>query len=487
MECRATSLSPCATLVRRASSLGLVLAMLALAARASPPAVAAGPTVRVALAEGASALALGSTSGLELRDAQGRLLWRTITAPSRLVVRRGGFFVEVADPEAVVYVGPYATAADAREPALLLSRLLGRELPLVRHDVLVEIEGRIGLSVGALPLRLVALSGFLTYRGTGYRGTLSVVNGPSGLVLVNEVDLESYLSSVVGAEMPPTWPREALRAQAVAARTYLLASQPQNGSADYDICATERCQVYRGLASEAASTRQAVLDTVGEVLTYDGRLIHALYSSNAGGVTEAAEYVFGTGAPYLRSVPSPGDAAAGVYRWTETFDATEVQAALKADGLGTLTSVTVPVRSPSGRAVALRLEGTRGSAEVPAMQVRSSLGLRSTLFWTTFQPAAAVVAVPDDAAARQAIRRAGGRRVALLGAERPRSAAEARELGVLWSYVVPPRLYIEGRGWGHGVGMSQWGARGMALNGADYRAILAHYYPGTTLVGGYGR
>jgi stage II sporulation protein D len=329
--------------------------------------------------------------------------------------------------------------------------------------------------------------GFPTYRGLGYRGTLTISGGVSGLLLVNEVDLESYLSSVVGAEMPPSWPGEALRAQAVAARTYLLARQPQNGSAQYDICATERCQVYHGLGSEAASTRQAVSDTAGQVLVYNGQLIQALYSSNSGGMTESVEYVFGGSAPYLRSVASPGDAAASVYQWTQTFSAADVQRALRADDLGALLGISVPTRSPSGRAVSLRLEGSYGSRDVPAVQARALLGLRSTLFWPTFRPTEIAAIAADDTAGRQAIRRAGGQRLGVLGVEQPRSAAEARALGALWLYAIPARLEIEGRGWGHGVGMSQWGARGMALAGADYRAILAHYYPGTTLVGNYGR
>lgn len=442
--------------------------------------------VRVALAEDALALSLGGTSALELHDARGRLLWRAAT-PARLVVRRGGFFVVLAEPEGLSYLGPYATAAEAGALRRQLGLLLERELSVVRYGLVVEHEGRLLFGDPVAPLRLAAPVGFVTYRGVGYRGTLAVEDGAAGLLLVNEVDLEDYLASVVGAEMPPVWPREALRAQAVAARTYLLAHRPPNGSARYDICATERCQVYRGLASEAASTRQAVRDTAGEVLTYQGRLINALYSSNSGGVTEDAEYVFGSGAPYLRSVPSPGDADAAVYRWTRELRADELLAALNVERIGALRGVDVPVRSPSGRAVTLRLSGAYGSVAVAATTARSALGLRSTLFWPSFQPAETVVASAGDVAARQAAQRAGGQRVGLLALERPRSAAEARAQGAAWVYVLPPRLRLDGRGWGHGVGMSQWGARGMALAGADYRAILAHYYPGTALARDYGR
>ncbi|MBI4505913.1 MAG: SpoIID/LytB domain-containing protein [Chloroflexi bacterium] len=352
--------------------------------------------------------------------------------------------------------------------------------------LVVEQDGRLLLGDPAAPLRLAAPSGFLTHRGVGYRGALSVEDGPAGLLLVNTVDLEEYLASVVGAEMPAAWPREALRAQAVAARTYLLARRPLNGNVRYDICATERCQVYRGLGSEAASTRQAVRDTEGEVLTYHDRLINALYSSNSGGVTEAAEHVFGASAPYLRSVASPGDADAAVFRWTRELRAEELLAALNAERVGALRGVAVPARSPTGRAATLRLDGVYGSVEVPATTARSALGLRSTMFWPTFQPAATIVVSAGDLAARQATRPAGGRRVGLLAEERPRSAAEARALDAYWVYALPPRVQLDGRGWGHGVGMSQWGARGMALAGATYRAILAHYYSGTTLRADYG-
>src|SRR2546430_9014376 len=154
------------------------------------------------------------------------------------------------------------------------------------------------------PLHYVASGGLLTFNGRAFRGTLAVTRDDEGdMIAVNQVDTAAYLASVVGSEEPTTRMREALAAQAIAARTYL--STHLRRHRNYDIEGDTRDQEYDGLAGEATSTVKAVQRTAGLIATYRGSAIEALYSANAGGMTEKSENVYVYATPYLRSVPSP--------------------------------------------------------------------------------------------------------------------------------------------------------------------------------------
>src|SRR5438552_1398300 len=167
------------------------------------------------------------------------------------------------------------------------------------------------------PMHYVASGGLLTFNGRAYRGTLDVTRDDEGdMIVVNQVDTASYLASVIGSEEPTTWMPEALAAQAIAARTYLSTHLARHDN--YDLEGDTRDQEYDGLAGEAASTVKAVDRTAGMIATYNGRAIEALYSANAGGITEDSEHVYANALPYLRSVPSPADEIAQASSWGHT-------------------------------------------------------------------------------------------------------------------------------------------------------------------------
>ncbi len=133
---------------------------------------------------------------------------------------------------------------------------------------------------------------------------------------INRLGVESYLPSVVGAEMPHQWPAEALRVQSVAARTYAL--RQLRPGADYDLDSTQRSQVYLGLESETPSTRSAVASTRAQVLTHGSRLIEAVFHSSSGGRTENSGEIWRNQLPYLKSVPD-FDQISPVYRWSKPW------------------------------------------------------------------------------------------------------------------------------------------------------------------------
>ena len=268
---------------------------------------------------------------------------------------------------------------------------------------------------------------------------------------VEERTMADYLWGVVAAEMPASWPPEALACQAIAARTRAVGSSAVyggNGCAlhpEADVCTDSACcQGWLSPEARKASwgdgalpcekrVRQAVSATAGQVLTYDGAPIEVLYHASSGGQTEDAAEVFAMRVPYLQSVASPGEEGYDGYAREQRFTLIEAAAKLsEAFPDSGVEADTLPAQlellalTDTGRVKEMRV----GSVTVTGRDVRQALGLRSTMFtW------------------------------------------ECQGKEIIFSV----------RGYGHGVGMSQAGACAMAAAGAAYEEILAHYYPGTTL------
>jgi stage II sporulation protein D len=295
-----------------------------------------------------------------------------------------------------------------------------------------------------------------------YRGRLQVLVTGGRLQAINHVPLESYLPSVVGSEMPASWPQEALRAQAVAARTYAL--RQRKPSAAFDVSATVMSQVYKGLEAETPSTRAAVASTRGQVLMYGSSLANTVFHSSSGGRTENSGDLWTQQLPYLVSVPD-FDQGSPVHSWEQRLDPPLLREAF-AD-IGGVTRIDVLSTTASGRVRQARVLGPTGTRVLTGPELRSRLRLRSTqVRFELIAPDVAMVPppvlpLPQGAQAAQAS-----------GASAPAPAP----------VLLPqPALLAIGRGFGHGVGMSQWGALAMAQQGDSYERILQHYYRGTSL------
>ena len=213
--------------------------------------------------------------------------------------------------------------------------------------------------------------------GMLYRGKLELVPQGGFLRVVNILPLESYLQGVVAGEVPYSWPAEALKAQAVAARSYALASLVKGKP--FDLYSDVRSQVYLGVAGEKPSTTKAVADTAGEVVLYGGKVATTYYFSTSGGKTASAADVFGFAVPYLVSRPDPWDKASPHHRWGPILlGARTLQAKL---GAGARVIDATGAATPSGRLRSLVVHTTAGPETVPASLLRTALGLRST--WIT--------------------------------------------------------------------------------------------------------
>lgn len=222
-------------------------------------------------------------------------------------------------------------------------------------------------------------------KGT-YRGALEVrpAKVPGRLNAINAVELEDYVRGVISRESPASWPQEALKAQAVAARSYAIASPV--GGAGFDQYDDTRSQVYGGVGAETASTNQAVAGTSLQVLTYKGKVAQTFFFSTSGGQTENNENSFlgGTPMPYLRGVSDPNEALANspYHVWTRKFTQRGIQAELGSLVRGSLKRIVVLRRGVSPRIIKARLVGTRGATIASGPTLRARLGLPDT--WATF-------------------------------------------------------------------------------------------------------
>lgn len=304
----------------------------------------------------------------------------------------------------------------------------------------VSVEGGFilkqnGQSLGRHTGRLVVDSQAPTMvvNGQIFRGDLELMPAPSNsstFHVINPVLLEDYLLSVVPSESPASWPLESLKAQALAARTYAVANWGKHKPNGFDMKDDTSDQMYRGVVTEAPGPTEAVKATAHEVITHNGKPINALFFSCSGGMTDSAEEVWGMSLPYIKPVPD-FDQAAPRYRWSVSKSQADLQAAARKLGheLGTIRSIEPLTFTPQGRVKTLKITGSAGSAEVDGNKFRFAAGLNSTLW-----------------------------------------KAKAVGSGASRSFT------FDGGGWGHGLGMSQYGARQMAADGKPAAAIIKHFY-----------
>ena len=286
-----------------------------------------------------------------------------------------------------------------------------------------------------------------------YPGTLSVRTADDGtLTATVTITFQEYLEGIT--EVPPTWPRAALEAQVIAARSYVLSrtgwAGQQGGDLDTPICGTSECQVYGGIPQPRPAGMhrwyQAVRDTRGQVLLYGGRPADTVYSSTSNGHTYGNDEVFGSAPlPYLRPVVERDDGASPLSRWRVEVPSRDLATVLRADGVW---PVGAPITSVRVQGSTVRLIGGGETRTVDASGVRDALNTWASCLLPQRYPTDGLpTTVPS---------------------------------GWFTLSSGPGGLEIDGRGWGHGVGMVQWGAYGKARAGWSASRILAFYYGGLT-------
>ena len=285
-------------------------------------------------------------------------------------------------------------------------------------------------------MRLLPDNGHILVNGRPYRGSIEIASGKQGLLVINEVPIEAYLAGIINNEISSKWHEDVIKTQAVIARTYALFNRNKRAGSPWHVESSVMGQVYSGAASEDPAAVNAVAATAGEVLMFEDEPALTVYHSNAGGMTEASRAVWSRDYPYLMPVESPFDAGAPRFEWDYTATAAGLGEELRRSGRSI------------GNPVALEVMETTPSGRVKTLAVRDSGG--------------------------REIRLTGEELRSVVGYSVIRSAMFVVERG-------GEMFVFKGKGSGHGVGLSQWGAKGMAENGYSYRQILLHFYPGTSL------
>lgn len=394
------------------------------------------------------------------------------------------------------------------------------------------------LDIDGNPILLIADSDAY-FMGTGstpvvdlgarsYRGIIDFIHNSDGTITaVNVIDLEEYLYGVVASEIPSSYEYEAIKAQACAARTYALYKWNRESDIGYDICDSTHCQAYMGYDYEDSTTRQAVIDTEGELIYYNGSPIEALFFSSSGGYTEDAVNVWGTDVAYLKAVDDSQEINCPEWERTITLDDLDNLIQTNGYNIGSATGMRITIDNKTNRVQKLEILGTEGTKTITLEACRTVFGSIGSSFNSRNYTITNGV-VESGGKTETVTSNVIGIFISepLEGFKVGRDYVIGADCAVIYSNASGAKAYgydgkeidlddipniddlitttttvttsnstsgttvisskgstieIKGYGIGHGVGLSQMGANGMAKNGADYKEILKHYYTGVTV------
>lgn len=316
------------------------------------------------------------------------------------------------------------------------------QLTLSAGKVAVQLNGKkvlIKNKVYSLPLKVTS-SSFIIVNKKIYRGSIIIRLSSKGkLNIINEVDIEDYLKGILPKEASSDWPIEALKSQAVISRSYVLKNLAKHSKDGFDVCSTVHCQVYGGASAETKKCNEAVVKTFGEVVVYDKKIAQTLFHSSCGGHTEDPKYVWGWTTktpPYLKGIKDKYCKKNPNQNWTCTLKESVIREKLIKAGYKT------------GKIKSIKFQGkTPGLAKenVIIKHSKGTLKLNSYKFRTTVDP------------------------------------WKIKSTMISSSKKSGDSFIFKGNGWGHKVGLCQWGSKFMADKGYSYKKILKYYYPSTSI------
>ena len=274
----------------------------------------------------------------------------------------------------------------------------------------------------------------LIVNGRKYRGDILLIRANYGITAINETGIEEYVCGVITEEISASWHVESIKAQAVVARTYAVKNAEKHKNEGFGLCNKQHCQMYGGMNAEDPVSNKAVYDTAGEILCYDGKVADTFYHSSCGGRTEDANKVWQLKNEipnYMKGIKCGFCETEPLHNWESRISLSSVASALRAAGLKIkkIKNIQTSGRTSSGRVRYVLIKNT-GTTTLSSHKFRMMIGtdiIKSTNFNLTVKNGIA---------------------------------------------------YFAGHGWGHGVGMCQWGAKGLAENGREYKNILKYYYEG---------
>jgi len=404
-------------------------------------------------------------------------------------------------------------------------------------SVIVSANGKVVFSFDSTEKEFLFNAPIFELNAIKYRGSFMVKRLPgSDFTFINRVTISEYLYGVLPKEMSGDWPIEALKAQAIAARNYVMMSGSKYAAYGFNVDNTTNSQVYGGYSAEKPNSNRAVDETQGYVLTALGAIVPLYFHSHSGGITDDSEYVWNSPLTYIKSTLDPYSIGYPNTDWQATLYRSDIEQKLIIGGysIGSLKTINIVERAPSGRVTKLELIGSMSKATLAKEKIRSVLGsntLKSLLFSFDVETAVtnagiagvggqvtseATVATPTTTSSNQAIApRVMTSNAGIYGTfvssntidivENGQSKIEIIDKIVLRNATdiyttvlkpLVPYLYnstesfdmssgsviFYGHGYGHGLGMSQFGAKKMAEMGMSFEAILSFYYKNTQLL-----
>lgn len=320
--------------------------------------------------------------------------------------------------------------------------------------------------------------GLIGFDGIKYREYLEFKRTDSAIEVIANVSMQCYLYGVVPSEIGPGSPLEAQKAQAVCARTYAVKNLNRHSKNGFNLCASTCCQVYFGTLKESERACKAVDETNGEIITYNGEIITAVYSAHSGGVTANVENVWGNPFPYLKSVDDP-HCKDYVWEMDINYDSLTNHFNSKGYNLGKITNLKIDSISSDKRVTKITVTGTNGSKSFEREGVRTALGLKSQMFYISdgslMKSYLTSSGLKSGDLSKMIVKTGAGDKIAgnkitvINGNKRVNT------------YEASGGNKISGSGYGHGVGLCQCGAMGFAEEGWDYIKILKYYYTGVEI------
>lgn len=401
-----------------------------------------------------------------------------------------------------VYIGEYGSENIAKQIAENNNVLKLENTNVSSNLSLISIENSSNESLISFDenqgIFIKSIENVIEVENKKYRGYIGFINNDEKLTTVNYIQIGEYLKGVLPGEMPAGWEMEALKAQAVSSRNFTLRTIGKHKDLGYDLCDSQNCQMYYGHRRENLRTNQAIDDTRNEVLRYNGKIAETFYYSCSGGYTSSNENVWeGTPVPYLRGKRDPYSVNTPQSNWTYTISKADASNVLKAKGydVGQITSLET-IRDSSGeRVLELKVTGTKGTKILPKETVRAVLGygnIKSTNYKINRSIDTPIIVEPEVIEAyvlrgnNNRPKKTNINNVNVITADGVRNTDINKQNIVLSNGVQTvvkesnkgkgKNIVFKGSGWGHGVGMSQYGAKNMAIEGFDFKEILEFYF-----------
>lgn len=370
-----------------------------------------------------------------------------------------------------------------------------REIEIISLDneILYSLpsDGSIIIGSGLRPESIVKVG------QNNYRDYITFLEKDNKLSLINHIELEHYLYGVVPKEMPASWPMEALKAQAIVARSFALANVKKHAKEGFNLCDTTECQVYKAYDNEHPNTNLAVDKTKGEYVYYNGKVASTPYHSTSGGHTEDSSVAWGGSIPYLIPVYDVYSEGAASNNWSVKMTPLEIENKLSTIGvnIGKIKDIVVLNTSSANRVVELKIVGSNGDHIMNGNKMRTLLGnttMKSTWFEIDKMGEDSIrkvyvvdgnLGTPVEVNINSSYILNGKSNTNSNRNNVSRAIGSDKITNIEQALSITPTTFVfNGKGYGHGVGMSQYGAMEMAKLGYKYDDIIKHYYTGVDII-----